>query len=86
MDWEKAPAFRFTFLYHFTQEGGALEHIGRVLYDLVLDASKTWPGWSETPMRTELRALVSDVRHSALFLESSCGGVIPSPSSRKTNA
>ena len=71
-DWERHPCFRNTFLYHFTQPGDreALEHIGRLLYDMTLDASKSWPGWIETPTRSELRALVYDVQFAALFLES----------------
>ncbi|HSG38568.1 MAG TPA: hypothetical protein VLE27_02925 [Thermoanaerobaculia bacterium] len=71
-DWENTPVFRSTFLYHFTQEGDreTLESLGRMLYDMVLEASKTWPGWIETPTRTELRAVAADVRHASLFLAS----------------
>jgi hypothetical protein len=71
-DWEAAPAFRSVFLLHFTQEGDreALEHVGRMLYDMALAASGDWPPWIETTTRTELRAVAADVRHASLFLES----------------
>lgn len=71
-DWEHHPCFRFTFLLHFTQPGDrkALEHLGRMLYDMALESSKVWPGWTETPTRTELRALTYDLQHAALFLAS----------------
>jgi hypothetical protein len=71
-DWEAAPAFRFTFLLHFTQEGdrAALEHVGRMLYDMALAASGDWPRWIETTTRTELRAVAADIRHASLFLAS----------------
>jgi hypothetical protein len=71
-DWEQHPAFRFTFLYHFTQPGDreALEHIGRMLYDMALESAKVWPEWTETTTRTELRALVYDLQHAALYLAS----------------
>jgi hypothetical protein len=40
--WEDHPAFRFTFLLHFTQPGDreALEHIGKMLYDSALELSE----------------------------------------------
>jgi hypothetical protein len=71
-DWESAPAFRSVFLLHFTQEGDrtALEHVGRMLYDMALAASGDWPPWIETTTRTELRAVAADIRHASLFLES----------------
>jgi hypothetical protein len=71
-DWESAPAFRSVFLLHFTQEGDreALEHVGRMLYDMALAASGDWPRWIETAVRTELRAVAADIRHASLFLES----------------
>lgn len=69
-NWEDAPAFRFTFLYHFTEEGNrdTLERLGAMLYDMALEASKVWPGWTESATRTELRAVAADLRHAALFL------------------
>ena len=71
-DWEAAPAFRSVFLLHFTGEGdrAALEHIGRLLYDMALAASGDWPRWIETTTRTELRAVAADIRHASLFLAS----------------
>jgi hypothetical protein len=70
-DWETAPTFRSVFLLHFTQEGdrAALEHVGRMLYDMALAASGDWPAWIETTTRTELRAVAADIRHASLFLE-----------------
>jgi hypothetical protein len=71
-DWESAPAFRSVFLMHFTGEGDrdALEHVGRLMYDMALASSGDWPAWEETTTRTELRAVAADIRHASLFLES----------------
>jgi hypothetical protein len=69
-DWEDHPAFRFTFLMHFTQNGDrlVLEHIGAMLYDLALEAGGRWPVWRESTTRAELRAVAADLRHAEGFL------------------
>jgi hypothetical protein len=69
-DWEDHPAFRFTFLMHFTKNADrlALEHIGAMLYDLALEASGEWPAWRESTTRAELRAVMADIRHAEAFL------------------
>ena len=41
-----------------------------MLYDMALESSKVWPGWTESTVRTELRALVYDLQHAALLLAS----------------
>ena len=69
-DGEDHPAFRFTFLMHFTKNADrlALEHIGAMLYDLALEASGEWPAWRESTTRAELRAVAADIRHAEAFL------------------
>jgi hypothetical protein len=70
--WEEHPAFRFTFLMHFTQEGdrAAFEHVGNLLYDMALECSGKWPAWPESPTRAEMRTVAQDLRHAAAFLAS----------------
>ena len=70
--WEEHPAFRFTFLLHFTQPGdrAALEHLGKMLYDMALETSKSWPDWLESVTRAEMRAVARDLQHAAAFLQS----------------
>ena len=69
-DWEDHPAFRFTFLMHFTKNADrlALEHIGAMLYDFALEAGAEWPAWNESTTRAELRAVAADIRHAQAFL------------------
>ena len=71
-DWEEHPAFRYTFLMHFTQEGdrAALEHLGAMLYDTALECSRRWPAWRESATRAEMRAVARDLQHAAAFLQS----------------
>jgi hypothetical protein len=68
--WEDHPAFRFTFLQHFTQPGDreALEHIGKMLYDSALELSGKWPRGVESSTRGELRAVLADLRHAESFI------------------
>lgn len=42
LHWEDHPAFRFTFLLHFSQkeDRAASEHLVRMLYDSALEMSK----------------------------------------------
>ena len=70
--WEEYPAFRFSFLMHFTQPGdrAALEHLGKMLYDMALEVSKRWPAWPESTTRAEMRAVARDLQHAASFLQS----------------
>ena len=69
-DWEDHPAFRFTFLMHYTKNADrlALEHIGAMLYDFALEAGGGWPAWNETTTRAELRAVAAGNRHAQAFL------------------
>ena len=73
--WEDHPAFRFTFLMHFTQPGDreALEHIGKMLYDSALELSGKWPTGPESPTRGELRAVLADLRHAESFIATVAG-------------
>lgn len=68
--WEEHAAFRSTFLMHFTQAGdrAALEAVGQLLYDMLLEGSGRWPDWPESPTRAEVRAVVADLRHAQSFL------------------
>ena len=68
--WEEHAAFRHTFLMHFTKDGdrAALEAVGQVLYDMLLEVSGSWPCWPESPTRAEMRAVVADLRHAQAFL------------------
>jgi hypothetical protein len=68
--WEEHAAFRSTFLMHFTQAGdrAALEAVGQLLYDMLLEVSGRWPEWPESPTRVEMRAVVADLRHAQSFL------------------
>jgi hypothetical protein len=72
LHWEDHPAFRFTFLLHFTQpeDRAALEHLGKMLYDSALEMSKDWPKWLESTTRAEMRAVARDLQHAAGFLKS----------------
>ncbi len=73
--WEEHPAFRFTFLQHFTQPGDreALEHIGKMLYDSALELASKWPAGAESPTRGELRAVLADLRHAESFIATVAG-------------
>lgn len=68
--WEEHAAFRSTFLMHFTKEGdrATLEAIGQLLYDMALEVSGNWPRWRESSTRTEIRAVLADLRHAQAFL------------------
>jgi hypothetical protein len=71
-NWEEHPAFRYTFLALFTQEGDreALEHIGVMLYDMALEVLGKWPQPSESATRSEMRAVAEDFRHLEAYLAS----------------
>jgi hypothetical protein len=70
--WEDHPAFRFTFLHHFTADGDreALEHVGKMMYEAALEMSGKWPEWRESSVRAELRAVLADLRHAESFIAS----------------
>jgi hypothetical protein len=73
--WEEHAAFRSTFLMHFTKEGdrAALEILGQLLYEMLLEVSGGWPHWPESPTRVEMRAVVADLRHAQAFLAAIAG-------------
>jgi hypothetical protein len=70
--WETLPAFRETFLMYVTPPGyaAALRTMGEMMYSLLLETPAEWPGWPESSTRTELRAVVADLRHLQGFLRS----------------
>src|ERR1700731_1709588 len=70
-DWEKAPAFRSTFLYHFKPEDRTIfTHLGRLLYDLIIEAPAMGADDPESSTRAELRAAAQDLTHLGAFLAS----------------
>jgi hypothetical protein len=70
-DWEKAPAFRNTFLYHFKPEDRTtFTHLGRLLYDLIIEAPAMGADDPGSSTRAELRAAVQDLAHLGAFLAS----------------
>lgn len=70
--WEDAPAFRFTFLMHITPPGyaEALQTLGLMLYNLLLETPAEWPEWQESTTRVEMKAAAADLRHLQGFLRS----------------
>ena len=61
---EDFPAFRETFLGIFTDpaHNAALREVGGLLFEMALEYRGYWPDQSEGIIRTELRALVADLR------------------------
>jgi hypothetical protein len=61
---EDFPAFRETFLGIFTDpaHNSALRGVGGLLFEMALEYRGYWPDQSERIIRTELRALVADLR------------------------
>jgi hypothetical protein len=61
---EDFPAFRETFLGIFTDpaHNAALRGVGGLLFEIALEYRGYWPDQSEGIIRTELRALVADLR------------------------
>lgn len=68
--WEDFAVFRETFLMYLTPPGyaAALRKVGEMLFTMILENYDPWPGWPESSTRTELRALVADLRHLEGFL------------------
>ena len=61
---EDFPAFRETFLGIFTDPtyNAALRDVGNLLYEMALEHRGYWPDEPEGVIRSELRALVADLR------------------------
>jgi hypothetical protein len=61
---EDFPAFRETFLGIFTDpaHNAALRGVGGLLFEMALEYRGYWPDQPEGIIRTELRALVADLR------------------------
>jgi len=68
--WEDFPVFRETFLRYFTRpaDAAALRAVGRMAYDLVLEAWGNWPDPPEGFIARDLYAALADVRHLQGFL------------------
>ncbi len=61
---EDFPAFRETFLGIFTDpdHNAALREIGSMVFEMALEYRGYWPDQPEGSLRSELRALVADLR------------------------
>lgn len=68
--WEDFQGFRESFLAHFTrpEDNTTLRHLGRFLYELILETAGTMPDPPESTTRTETRAALADLRHLEGFL------------------
>lgn len=68
--WEDFEGFRETFLLHFSDQkaNSTLRGLGDLLYELVLEFEHFWPRQPEGVTRSELRAVVADLRHSEGYL------------------
>jgi hypothetical protein len=61
---EDFPVFRETFLQIFTDPtyNAALREVGAMVFDMALEYREYWPDQPEGVIRSELRALVADLR------------------------
>ncbi|HEX7184740.1 MAG TPA: hypothetical protein VF756_23140 [Thermoanaerobaculia bacterium] len=68
--WEDFQGFRESFLAHFTrpEDNTTLRHLGRLLYEFILETAGTMPDPPESATRTETRAALADLRHLEGFL------------------
>lgn len=68
--WEDYPAFRETFLHHFTEPeyNEALRRFGTLLVDMLLEFTRFMPDEPEGVTRHELRAAAADLRYLQGFL------------------
>ena len=67
--WNESDSFRETMLQFFEDpaDKAAVRHVGRVLYDLAVEASRDLGGESSVT-RAELRAVAADLRHTGGYL------------------
>ena len=70
--WEDFPVFRESFLMYISEPSfnTALRTAGEHFLGMLLETYNRWPAWSESSTRTELRALVADLRHAQGFAAS----------------
>jgi hypothetical protein len=70
--WEEHEGFRETLLRHFTdpEANTTLRGLGRLLFNLSLENPAGWPHHPEGETRSELRAVLADLRHLQGFLAS----------------
>jgi hypothetical protein len=68
-DWNESDSFRETMLQFFEElaDKAAVRHVGRVLYDLAVEASRDLGGESSVT-RAELRAVAADLRYTGGYL------------------
>lgn len=69
---EDFPAFRETFLSVFTDPtyNAALREVGNLIFEMALEYRGQWPDQPEGVIRSELRALMADLRVIQGHLES----------------
>lgn len=67
--WNESDSFRETMLQFFEDPADktAVRHVGRVLYDLAVEASRDLGGESSVT-RAELRAVAADLRYTGGYL------------------
>jgi hypothetical protein len=82
---EDFPAFRESFLAIFTmpEHNAALRAVGGLIFEMALEFRGYWPSQPEGSLRTELRALVADLRVAQGHLASLGDSEASSPSSRQ---
>ena len=70
--WEEGEGFRETLLLHITDPdaNATLRSLGSLLFNLSLEGAEFWPRRSESETRSELRAVLADLRHLEGFLSS----------------
>ena len=73
---EKVPTFRETFLVKFTSPGdaAALRRVGQVLFLMANESQRCWPEPPSGHPRTELRAVLADLRYLEGYLGVDCLG------------
>lgn len=70
--WESFPLFRESALLYVSEPrfNAALRVAGEMFFGMLLESYGDWPAWPESSTRTELRALVADLRHAQGFAAS----------------
>ena len=71
-EWEDREGFRETLLLHFTdpEANNTLRRLGTLLFNVSLECAESWPHHPEGETRSELRAVLADLRHLEGFLAS----------------
>jgi hypothetical protein len=70
--WEEGEGFRETLLLHYSdpEANATLRRLGDLLFNVSLECAESWPHHAEGETRSELRAVLADLRHLEGFLAS----------------